>query len=812
MNRDGAQGVLMDESRAVRFWTTLGALICSVALSPFAAGAVGRTPGSFNVTSNGAATYTVPLWVPPGPNGMQPSLALVYSSGASTGYLGVGWALSGLSDISRCDQTVAQDGAAVAVSLTSADRFCLDGKRLRLTSSENLTTYGSDGSTYQTELADFSNVTAHGVTGVGPTYFTVQGKNGWTYQYGNGGNSQVLANGGTSAVAWWLSQVTDRDGNAMTVTYQAANVNSNLQGTTVPAGISWTPGAHGSNSYNYTVFFDYQILTAPLTAGYVAGTARQNFYLLSDITIKSAGAPIKSYVFGYTPGATTGRETLTTLSECTDTTLSNCLLPTQFTYQPGQQGLAPNPTSISGLQSESGGKGATAFDFNGDGIDDIAVYDAGQWHVSLGSPTGYGTPIATTITSSLAKIGSVDGTGKDGFLVPQSGFWWYYRLSGLTFSGVNTNIAVDSNNASGTMTLADVDGDGRPDIVYGGSDGFIDVLLNTSTAGVVSFAAKPIQTLAYGNLGITSIAGEPGGVHRRFDFYGDGQSDLLAYKLSASGHATIVTVYALHFTGSTFTMASLGSNLSNQSVVDIGDYNDDGCLDVLWSNALKLAACNGTVPTSLTFGSDVAVAGLHWDDSGRQAVVVNHGGVLGIYKSTGTGLGALIPTTIPYVATNSYLAIPNAVGDGEDALGVFNGSTTEATAQYYLHNSGPVADLLSNVRDGYGNSASPTYVSMGLSASTYTELGNCTYPYQNYQGPDPVVAHAVYSDPGSLTHGTYSITYQYSGDCLNLQGRGMTGFQTFKSTDSRNNVTYNGYFEFQFPLTGIQYEIGRAHV
>jgi len=62
----------------------------------------GSLPGSSDVSSDGEAHYSLPLWVPPGRAGMQPSLALEYRSRGGNGPLGVGWALTGLSQITRC--------------------------------------------------------------------------------------------------------------------------------------------------------------------------------------------------------------------------------------------------------------------------------------------------------------------------------------------------------------------------------------------------------------------------------------------------------------------------------------------------------------------------------------------------------------------------------------------------------------------------------------------------------------------------------------------------------------------------------------
>jgi hypothetical protein len=160
--------------------------------------AVGHTQGQFAVSPAGSAQYSIPIWTPPGIRGIQPNLALIYDSHLSYGFMGPGWTLNGLSAISRCNRTYAQDGTPAPIALTMADAFCLDGNRLRLTSSENLSTYGQAGTTYQTEIANFSNVTANGTAGNGPSYFTVQGKDGLTYEYGNTTDSKILPTSATT--------------------------------------------------------------------------------------------------------------------------------------------------------------------------------------------------------------------------------------------------------------------------------------------------------------------------------------------------------------------------------------------------------------------------------------------------------------------------------------------------------------------------------------------------------------------------------------------------------------------------------------
>jgi hypothetical protein len=53
--------------------------------------AVGKTPGAFEVSASGEATYTIPIAVPPGVNGLTPQIALTYASRSRQSIAGYGW-------------------------------------------------------------------------------------------------------------------------------------------------------------------------------------------------------------------------------------------------------------------------------------------------------------------------------------------------------------------------------------------------------------------------------------------------------------------------------------------------------------------------------------------------------------------------------------------------------------------------------------------------------------------------------------------------------------------------------------------------
>jgi RHS repeat-associated protein len=790
----------------------------------------GRTVGTFAVSPTGAATYTIPIWAPPGPQGMQPRIALTYNSQQGNGIVGVGWSISGLSSIYRCNLTYAQDAAPAAVALVTGDGYCMDGQRLRLTGG----TYGTAGSTYQTEIANFVNVTAYGTAGSGPAYWIAQDRNGRTYTYGNGGSSQVLANGTSTAISWLLNEVSDPAGNTMTVSYSTTNTIASA----VPSTISWTPSSHGSSSYNYTMTFGYGA-NVPQSSyyGYAAGTLVQNTNLLSSITIAYSGTTVKAYFLGYTTSPTTGRDELISVKECADSGQANCLLPTTITYQAGAKGVSTTGTSA------PHGVGVL-YDFNGDGYPDTLYVNGSTYYVAFGSSSGYGSGVNTGIPSTAAQVllGDLNGGGEDGMLVANGGTWSYYSWNGSSFTSTSTGLAYDST-ATQTM-LADVNGDGLPDLVTtyftaqggGNYQEQINVRLNTGNGSSVSFGSA---TSAYTNLSsvlraaqVASNSGNAGGLmqaygtFRSFDFDGDGRDDLALQTITASsptcgqppsapvggsgapappppsGCTYTLRTIALISNGSTLTGHQITSSTGNNiTPVGLVNFNSDACLDWVVGSVVYVAGCNGSTPGSVSLGA-VAIGAMDWDGDGRTDILVANGSTVGVYLSTGNGVGSLQTTSIPYSSSNVYYTFSDPNGDGLDALGY---STSTGSTYYYAHNgAGTPPDLVSSITDGYGNSAAPTYVS--LVQNNYTQYTDATYPYQNYIGPMYVLNEVVLSDPSSASGGTYNQTFWYYGAWTNLQGRGFEGFNVNRIVDSRTSLSRYQYFERAFPMTGMKYQ------
>ena len=413
---------------------------------------VGLTPGEFRVDESGSATYNIPLNLPVGRAGVQPQLGLSYSSNNSMdGPLGVGWSLTGVSNISRCPMTPVHDGDIREVTFQDGtdadgrglDKYCLDGQRLLLKSG----TYGAAESTYYTEVDNFSIITAHGqATTTGPLYFTVENKAGETHYYGDvstvSGLSNALTNEGLSnadafvepggytagsvAKTWAVKAIKDVKDNFIVYNYDKPFDSDNLnEGRFNLSSIKYTGNFATGDETFATVSFKYA-KTKNSFRGYMSGSYVYRDRLLTEILIELDGEEYRTYTPTFENSAFIEERTLmTSLQECVG---DSCLNPTTFDWlrddlatstlvefceslgeERGEKRdyceMIPVNTNYNVFETTSkvigdaGDNGSTqVFDINGDGFQDLIYERSSQWRVRLGDDpsteitlTGYGT-------------------------------------------------------------------------------------------------------------------------------------------------------------------------------------------------------------------------------------------------------------------------------------------------------------------------------------------------------------------------------------------------------------------------------------
>lgn len=251
---------------------------------------VGHINGVSGVSSLGSATYEIPLDLPPGTNGIQPSISIVYNSHSGEGPLGMGWSIAGLSQIHLENNLFYADGYTESIKFDnqqfSCDRyekkFSLNGSRLVLV--EGL--YNENNSKYRTENETFKEITLTN------GYFKVWDKNSLVSIYGISNENKLKTDQGET-ISYLLEQVIDLNNNYISYEYY-----TDFQRRGKIKKISYTGNEQTSQlPYNEIEFF-YSKRTDP-QKNFIAGSDFGHYVVLESIVIKSHSAIIKKYQFNY---------------------------------------------------------------------------------------------------------------------------------------------------------------------------------------------------------------------------------------------------------------------------------------------------------------------------------------------------------------------------------------------------------------------------------------------------------------------------------------------------------------------------------
>jgi RHS repeat-associated protein len=762
-------------------------MVLGVLASAFAQaqGIVGRTAGEASVSATGAARYTIPLTLPPGTNGLAPALAVTYDSRSGNGLLGVGFRLTGLSAIQRCGNTLAQDGRLGAVALDSADRFCLDGQRLRLTAG----VYGQPGSQYQTETESFSRVTAIGMAGTGPASFRVERSDGLIYEYGTTFDARVESANSATPREWALNRIRDRNGNHADFVY-AEDV---VTGSHRPLRIDYAGNTQTGAVPYYSVRFLYEARPAgDLPSAYIAGGVVSESTRLDriDVVHTATGSTLRSYDFTYGTPGTTGRSRLASLQECVP---GGCLTATQFGWSFVYAGWAVNfsiPLPVDRLASAIPG------DVDGDGFDDLTYHDATlrRWMVLRGNGNGFhsvavDTGFGSDSDPTQALSADLDGDGKRDVLVPGSGNYWHrLRHAGNGTYAYNA-LGVINPAPPGGLIAADIDGDGRDDLVYVKSAGDAIFWRRNQTVTSSSYAAEAVLwSLPAG----TRLPAAPfiettqrfRSVVRSGDVNGDGRTDLLVLtQLSACGATSNCTIWRNWWQ----VLASNGTALVPQHSFDgnteslLADFNADGLTDIAyWAPGgvwQLLIATGSRSPVLAGFSGPHATAAsappvggramiIDWDADGRTDLLQpTASGELQYCRSTGRSLEGCLPAGIGAGTIPTSPMTLDPTGDSYPDL-VF----ATSNVRLYIHHHVP-PDLLVSATDGYGLTSTFEYTKLSNPLVHKVSAG-AVFPVRDLARPGVVVSKMLRDD----SRGREEETYLYEGAKLHAQGRGFLGF------------------------------------
>lgn len=779
------------------------------------------TSGTFQVAS-GNATYQIDLAAPPGVAGVAPQMSLQYSSQGGNGTLGVGWELGGQSSISRCARNRIQDSGIIEpIKYDTSDRLCIDG--LRLWSVEG--TYGVAGSKYRTEMEGFSLISMKLGAAGAPPYFEVKTKSGETHTYG-GGTGYVYAGGTTTIVRLWaLTKVSDVKGNEMTFSY----TKDTTSGAYYLSEISYTanPGL-GKFAKNKFVF-DYD--TRPdvielFEAGYLVRVSKR----LSRVRMHDIATDTlyREYRLAYTTSPATKQSQIISIQECAP--FPACLPPVSFTWGNHTNAFVNGGTLFTGVYGgfDDDPDRIYSGDFDGDGIGDLLLGpdSSGDWGVLRGNGTSL-TVAGNWITGTYGnwkdngkriRVADINGDGRsDVILGPSSsGQWFGLRSTGSGFVNMG-------QIGTGYGNFFEYPDDIR--VADFNADGLADLLIGPDNSGNWYSMRSNGTTLDNPGLMIGNTYAEFDDDYDRIrivDMDGDGRTDVL---LGPSSNGTWYVLRANN--GTTFDAPGPAwatgafAGWDDQKRIRVAEVNGDGLPDlIIGPERTGPASSQGNWYVMRSTGKSLLNSGI-WR-TGSYSSWYNDSDRVRSLDVNGDGLSDVLlgPNTEGkwFVLRSTGTSLED---DGAWLTGVLGTWWDEGDRMREIDYTGDgLADVLigpSTAGTWYGvkNNVRKGMITQILTGTNdvvniaYKPLTDSTVYVRDagatYPLMDVQVPMWVVSDTAAQT-GTVGLavtTYRYGGLRSDQRGRGLLGFRWEEATNLQTNITKRNEYSQTFPYTGM---------
>lgn len=744
---------------------------------------VGKIEDEFMVTPMGQANYEIPIPALPGTGGMTPKLSVQYNSSTKTGLIGYGFDLKGLSIINRAPRNQFNDGSVGYVNYTSSDKYVLDGSRLILASLDD------DVHRFYTENDNFSEIFAYGAYD-DPDSFTVRTKEGLKCLYLP--NTRIIdTSTSKKSLFWMLTRVQDTSGNYFTVSYTGDNDYHEIY----PLRIDYTGNVVAQLQPYASIRFNYEF-TPDSARTYVYGTKVRRSKCIQRISLYSGDTLMRWFDFTY--NLTSHKKLLAQITEyAADNT---ALKPTTFQWDTAEnlkfRRVAYDQTSLVNKAR------LTIGDFNGDGKADFVATPEnansgwGGWRLffSTGNNFQYQASGSFGAGEVLEAVsGDFNGDGLDDIAVLRnnSGLYNTYLLCS-TGSGFQTESVAYFDLSRYSIRTIETNGDGVADLfVYYPNA----VTCKTVCSSTGNNYVMPLLVTHTDTSPLTWDEVELG------DFNGDGLTDI--YNSNDNG------AYIMYSSG-TGTFSGFDSvSPSKRYQKHFGDFNSDGKTDILetswnnlqWSNWWLFSSNGIGVYNDRHFDNMEDVRNKHFfvtdanGDGFDDCIGIDKTNTSGgmtrpvVWLNDGTGRhftpSSGSETIYPLDKWNIYIGDFN--GDGKsDMLCTANwiGNPTWTGYQLYLL---PSANhlLLSGITDGMGNSTEITYKYMS-NDSVHTRGNTFDYPLSSFATSWPLV-YQVKTPNG--VGGQNTTTYKYENALIHRRGRGVLGFEKVVVKNETNNVT-----------------------
>jgi RHS repeat-associated protein len=250
-----------------------------------------------------------------------------------------------------------------------------------------------------------------------------------------------------------------------------------------------------------------------------------------------------------------------------------------------------------------------------------------------------------------------------------------------------------------------------------------------------------------------------------------------------------------------------GNGSVNAEVVDV---NQDGLADYVWYVAADTS--DGPLPNGGWYA---------YLSTGKFTRAVNPStpgtGFIGPVRvdfldNTTGGLPVPLSTASGEYFTSTKLRRVDTNGDGHLDLVVQkyrNGRVPAEDGPAVLYelrsadriSSPPFGDLVRRITDGLNRWSEVKYLA-AKDRRIYTPGSSVAYPIRELNGSNPVVA-SVRKDSGSDAAAEF--LYQYSGNRLDLSGRGGLGFHSFVTLDKATGLFKYQFLTQSFPMTGLMH-------